>query len=668
MSEAGWTQLPTEDEAAGWVPLAPPPEEAEFQAGVRDTGWFREYVQEHGEEPDLRPMSEDPKQGPNYDYRRAWNAGIRPTRAKYDRGKYHWPSSTPEGEHLKSKNHPTRWKEDYMREYGADPDAQSNFKRMREPTASEQEFFRKNPTVAGMAAVDDKVILNPNSKLSASEKNAVILNERARIKMRNDPNLTPDFALTTEQQNFINKTVYKNARPVDQKATIAGRILSGDPSAGRSTPEQLNFVERLRKSMRGHGTDPDAQPQLRQGPPPWSSPIDRIAYNWNRQGGAEGLKEAAGKDVTKVTGALKEWNQNLRSGDPLREERAITQLTMLLAGGAATRGVLKLGAAGNFSKSTLGMFAGEKAATANYNMLARAKQWQNRGASREQIWKETGWFQGGDGKWRFEIDDRAAFLNKEGYEKFRRRRPGSEEPLTNVFQHPLAREAYPGGPSQPGGKGFDDIRLTRGETTPDVGGEHGYGGASSGEAWDRMLLDVGGKGPAQGAAGTRSTALHELQHHIQEMEGFAQGGDPMHFFLNREQFGKIQSALVDIKAGRHWLEAKAQGRNWEDFEKAFKRKYNRDPDSDVQSYNDADLGELKQMEEFVMQRLRDAIDPNSTYLHLAGEAEARLVQRRANYTPQQRRDIPPWYDLERMGYPERKLSYRRREDNPFLVD
>jgi hypothetical protein len=96
--------------------------EDDFQKGIRGTEWFSEFVKQYGEDPDLRQMSEDPRQGPNYDYRKAWSEGIRPVRDPHDNGRFHWSSAAPSGEMLKSANHPTAWKEYFMREYGANPD------------------------------------------------------------------------------------------------------------------------------------------------------------------------------------------------------------------------------------------------------------------------------------------------------------------------------------------------------------------------------------------------------------------------------------------------------------------------------------------------------------------------------------------------------------------
>jgi hypothetical protein len=92
-----------------------PNDEAEFQKWIRNTGWFREFEKEYGEEPDL-----DTK---DYDYRAAWKAGVQPERDPYDNNRFHWPSSLPNGQMLKSEEHPTAWKEYFMRETGANPDA-----------------------------------------------------------------------------------------------------------------------------------------------------------------------------------------------------------------------------------------------------------------------------------------------------------------------------------------------------------------------------------------------------------------------------------------------------------------------------------------------------------------------------------------------------------------
>jgi hypothetical protein len=92
-----------------------PNDESAFQNWIRNTDWFKEFKAEFNEEPDL-----DTK---DYDYRAAWKAGISPERDPYDQNRFHWPSSLPTGEMLKSADHPTAWKEYFMRDTGVNPDA-----------------------------------------------------------------------------------------------------------------------------------------------------------------------------------------------------------------------------------------------------------------------------------------------------------------------------------------------------------------------------------------------------------------------------------------------------------------------------------------------------------------------------------------------------------------
>jgi hypothetical protein len=89
-------------------------EEQRFQTWIKGTGWYSEFKKEYGEEPDLNDR--------DYDYRAAWKAGIKPERYAPDNNRYHWPSSLPSGKMLKSSDHPTAWKETFMRQTGHNPD------------------------------------------------------------------------------------------------------------------------------------------------------------------------------------------------------------------------------------------------------------------------------------------------------------------------------------------------------------------------------------------------------------------------------------------------------------------------------------------------------------------------------------------------------------------
>jgi len=111
---------------------------------------------------------------------------------------------------------------------------------------SENDYFKKNPHVAGMAAEDNRIIMNPYSTLTDAEKQAVMMNEAARVHMRTGLMPPPRFSLTPEQESAFAKY---SQDPVDRASTVAARILSNDPSALTPTAEQTEYVQTLRKFM-----------------------------------------------------------------------------------------------------------------------------------------------------------------------------------------------------------------------------------------------------------------------------------------------------------------------------------------------------------------------------------------------------------------------------------
>ena len=122
---------------------------------------------------------------------------------------------------------------------------------IRPPFKGELDYFRKNPFVAGMAAEDNKIIINPFTQISDQQKQAVAVNEAARVWMRTKKDYVPEFTLTKQQEQYLDTTTYRNAPVADRLATIAARLLSGDVSAGVPTAEQNLFVARLKMAMFG---------------------------------------------------------------------------------------------------------------------------------------------------------------------------------------------------------------------------------------------------------------------------------------------------------------------------------------------------------------------------------------------------------------------------------
>jgi hypothetical protein len=155
----------------------------------------------------------------------------------------------------------------------------------------------------------------------------------------------------------------------------------------------------------------------------------------------------------------------------------------------------------------LGMFAGRGAKTADHAKLAQAERMADEGASRDTIWKETGWFQGADGQWRYEIDDSSMRFRDfpEGLARndkdWRGRNLKDEASGTvgSLVDHPALFEAYPD---------LAQVPMTM---------ARGWGENVSFSSPKK--IHVGGYETAD----MRGATLHELQHKVQDAEGFSPG-------------------------------------------------------------------------------------------------------------------------------------------------
>jgi hypothetical protein len=129
----------------------------------------------------------------------------------------------------------------YDMPFGADRPRFTGGVQERTPHPSEMWYFAQNPGVAGMAAEDDRITLNPFSPNPPQAQRAVAENEAARVHMRTNPTLRPNFDITPEQQQRFGQY----GSPDDIRQTIAARLLSGDPSAGTANPAQVKHRNAL---------------------------------------------------------------------------------------------------------------------------------------------------------------------------------------------------------------------------------------------------------------------------------------------------------------------------------------------------------------------------------------------------------------------------------------
>jgi hypothetical protein len=149
----------------------------------------------------------------------------------------------------------------------------------------------------------------------------------------------------------------------------------------------------------------------------------------------------------------------------------------------------------------VGIFGGRLAKTADQAALSRAEDMAAKGASREQIWNDTGWFQGSDGKWRFEIDDYASRMNPNVYGK-ELPQVGAPVNVAADLWHKELYDAYP------------ELRALKSRVSKSSSPE-GYYNSETGNIGARAAT------PPQ----AKSVLLHELQHAVQRIEGFPGGTD-----------------------------------------------------------------------------------------------------------------------------------------------
>ena len=146
------------------------------------------------------------------------------------------------------------------------------------------------------------------------------------------------------------------------------------------------------------------------------------------------------------------------------------------------------------------MFVGETSKTWNKTAAAKAQEMAKAGIDPEVIWKKTGTFQGPDLKWRQEIPDDLSKISDNVYDGIKANKE-FQGPMSQALTHEKLYKAYPE---------VGDIKA----------GVYAQGKPAGTYSAPTNTVTVGG--PTTGHQ--RSVALHEIQHAIQNKEGWARGG------------------------------------------------------------------------------------------------------------------------------------------------
>lgn len=309
-------------------------------------------------------------------------------------------------------------------------------------------------------------------------------------------------------------------------------------------------------------------------------------------------------------------------------------------------------------------FAGENAQTANRDLLTQAQERITAGEDAEIVRRETGWFQGHDQGWRFELDDSKAAIPDHWYQDGEvngfpvKRMDGclgdhvvdlhpvaaaslgkSSAKVTGILNHQELFAAYPQLSTinvvleQSEGYSFAENGVFRRDTV-------------NGQPYDSILIRYN---PARGGNGL-SALLHEVQHAIQKVEGFARGGSTSEF--NAEQL--ISQELNSINQRTNQLleqnpetatvyracvrlRIKANDAGWPEQMMANVAALEAEL---VEMPGGEELFDLE-TERFGIQFIDKIALPFEKYRQLAGEVEARNVQTRLGFDAQMRLDIAP---------------------------
>ena len=261
------------------------------------------------------------------------------------------------------------------------------------------------------------------------------------------------------------------------------------------------------------------------------------------------------------------------------------------------------------------IFVGPTSKTWNQVAANKALEMEKAGAKPEEIWAATGTFRGPEGKLRQEISD----ANSMPGQKFYSWGEGKDLEQGNstvvrrqkALLHPELSAAYP------------DTKNIGVSLKP--GRQGGF--------YNANMDNIGAPISGGNNAADRSIMLHELQHAIQEREGFAEGGDPQTMILALEKIAeqKRQQArnLFSMSSANDPLDPTK-------IVKPGARKKGLQLEK-----------EARELDEKALLAYHSEQAKFDLYQRLAGEAEARAVQKRMNMTPQERLATFPYesYDV-----------------------
>ena len=288
-------------------------------------------------------------------------------------------------------------------------------------------------------------------------------------------------------------------------------------------------------------------------------------------------------------------------------------------------------------------FAGPSARTANSQTLAEAKALDEQGVANETIRQQTGWFKGMDGKWRFEVDDSSSRISEN---------ISNYMTLGELMQDAEILKAYPN---------MADVSVVFQSLPEGVN-------ASYSPQFDSIDVSYKLKGDPEAI---REAVLHEVQHVVQQWEGFThgtnvgawdrkikagfdsrRGADIRKARETEQELRRVQQEEPEFYRDMMELDAMTpdgpRGEvNWDTLEQITEdppewQAFDARRDELQETYGDMKVWDfmdlLYQQEKVAKSEGRTATE---LYWDTAGEIEARNTAGRRNLTAEERKNTPP---------------------------
>ena len=295
--------------------------------------------------------------------------------------------------------------------------------------------------------------------------------------------------------------------------------------------------------------------------------------------------------------------------------------------------------------------AGIGARTADSAALRRAEALEKSGTDNETIRKETGWYRGMDGQWRFEIDDSKIKLRYEATAENGRETIPNYTTLGNLIDAPELFAAYP------------DMRNM------DVVFQDLNDGAYG--AYNRQFdsIDLSRKLKSS-QYDLLDTLTHEIQHAVQNREGFTRGTNPTYWnrklengFDSRttsqkkrsaqlaEKYNQLKSADPQLMKAVEELEDMTptvpRGEvDWDTLEQLTPdppewERYDAKREGILEKYGDRAYEYMDTVSQARSIQGEGGRTPTQLYYATAGEIEARDTTSRRQMSAEERKNTPP---------------------------